>query len=118
MSLRGGRENEKRRQWRVENSVCVIRLLDMRVYSFERYIERLFFFLLHRVFSAIINGSPALVILYWCLSSSFLIFYVGNSTSVTCVSIFSFVIVRCVMMSFKMNVKLTKIPCRNTIFFI
>ena len=34
---------------------------------------------------------------------NFLIFYVGNSTSMTCFSIFFSVIVGCVMMRWKMN---------------
>ena len=55
------KENE-RRQWRVEISVCVIRLLDMRVYSLKDILKDCFF-LLHSEFSAIINGTPALVIL-------------------------------------------------------
>ena len=50
------KENE-RRQWRVEISVGVIKLLDMRVYSLTDILK----------FIAI-KGSPALVILYWCLS--------------------------------------------------
>ena len=52
----------------------------------------------------------------------FLIFYVGDtcsdSTSTSCFSIFSSVIVGCIMMRGKMNIHLSRIDCMNTIMCI
>ena len=52
------------------------------------------------------------------LTLYFLIFYVCNSTSATCESIFFSVIVDCVMMRWKMNENFSKITCSNAIFSI
>jgi hypothetical protein len=57
---------------------------------------------------------PPTNVLRYCVLS--LIFYVGNSTTIICVSIISSVIVYCVMMRWKMNDHFTRTKFPNTIF--
>lgn len=58
------------------------------------------------------------MVMRYDLTSSFLIFYVGNSSTASCVSISLSVIVECVMMRWKMNDHFTRTPCKNTMSFI